>query len=85
MEKAERLGILERSKQEEFRQAISDSIYNIIVGNPSSIDFREINGEIHVFKDDKDTRRVISKEKALYFMRDRDQDDIVNSHFSCKD
>jgi hypothetical protein len=31
MEKAERLGILERSKQEEFRQAISDSIYNIIV------------------------------------------------------
>lgn len=85
MEKAERLGILERSKQEEFRQEIGKSIYNIIVWNPSSIDFRDINGEIHVFKDDKDTRRVISKEKALYFMRDREQDDIVNSHFSCKD
>lgn len=82
MEKAERLGILERSKQEEFRQAISDSIYNIIVGNPSSIDFREINREIHVFKDDKDTRRVISKEKALYFMRDREQDKIINEHFT---
>ncbi len=85
MEKPQRLGVLERSKQEEFRQEISDSIYNIIVGNPSSIDFREINGQIHVFKDDKDTRRVISKNKALYFMRDREQDDIVNSHFSCKD
>jgi hypothetical protein len=85
MEKPQRLGVLERSKQEEFRQEISDSIYNIIVGNPSSIDFREINGQIHVFKDDKDTRRIISKSKALYFMRDREQDDIVNSHFSCKD
>lgn len=31
MEKAERLGILERSKQEEFRQEIGKSIYNIIV------------------------------------------------------
>ena len=79
----EKLGVLERSKQEDFRQAVSDSIYNIIVGNPSSIDFREINGEIHVFKDDKDTRRVISKKQALYFMRDKEQDDIVNSHFSC--
>ena len=85
MEKPQRLGVLERSKQEEFRQEISDSIYNIIVWNPSSIDFREINWQIHVFKDDKDTRRIISKSKALYFMRDREQDDIVNSHFSCKD
>lgn len=85
MEKTQRLGVLERSKQEEFRQEISDSIYNIIVGNPSSIDFREINGQIHVFKDDKDTRRIIDKNKALYFMRDKEQDDIVNSHFSCKD
>ena len=85
MEKTQRLGVLERSKQEEFRQEISDSIYNIIVGNPSSIDFREINGQIHVFKDDKDTRRIIEKNKALYFMRDKEQDDIVNSHFSCKD
>ena len=81
----EKLGVLERSKQEEFRFLVSDSIYNIIIGNPSSIDFREINGEIHVFKDDKDTRRVISKKQALYFMRDKEQDDIVNSHFSCKD
>lgn len=81
----EKLGILDWSKQEDFRQDVSDSIYNIIVGNPSSIDFREINGEIHVFKDDKDTRRVISKKKALYFMRNREQDDIVNSHFSCID
>lgn len=81
----EKLGVLERSKQEEFRSLVSDSIYNIIVGNPSSIDFREIDGEIHVFKDDKDTRRKISKKLALYLMRDREQDDIVNSHFSCKD
>ena len=81
----EKLGVLERSKQEEFRFLVSDSIYNIIIGNPSSIDFRDINGEIHVFKDDKDTRRVISKKQALYFMRDKEQDDIVNSHFSCKD
>ena len=81
----EKLGVLERSKQEEFRSLVSDSIYNIIVGNPSSIDFRDINGEIHVFKDDKDTRRVISKKLALYLMRDKEQDDIVNSHFSCQD
>lgn len=31
MEKPQRLGVLERSKQEEFRQEISESIYNIIV------------------------------------------------------
>ena len=82
----EKLGILERSKQEEFRYLVSESIYRIIIWNPSSIDFRkDEDWTIHVFKDDKDTRMTISREKAEYFMRDKNQDDIVNAHFSCKE
>lgn len=82
----EKLGILERSKQEEFRCLVSESIYRIIIWNPSSIDFREDEDWIiHVFKDDKDTRMTLSREKAEYFMRDKYQDDIVNAHFSCKE
>ena len=82
----EKLGILERSKQEEFRFLVSESIYRIIIWNPSSIDFRkDKDWIIHVFKDDKDTRMTVSRSQAEYFMRDRDQDDIVKAHFSCKE
>lgn len=82
----EKLGILERSKQEEFRFLVSESIYRIIIWNPSSIDFRkDEDWIIHVFKDDKDTHMTVSRSQAEYFMRDRDQDDIVKAHFSCKE
>lgn len=82
----EKLWVLERSKQEEFRFLVSESIYRIIIWNPSSIDFRkDKDWVIHVYKDDKDTRLTLSREKAEYFMRDQYQDEIVNSHFSCKE
>lgn len=83
MERLTKLWVLERSKQEQFRFFVAESIYRILVWNPSSIDFRmDKEWIIHVYKDDKDTRMKVTREQAEYFIRDRDQDEIVASHFT---
>lgn len=83
MEKRE---ILERSKLEEFKNLVNQPLFQLIIWNPSSIDFRkEENWVIRVYQNDQPTRVTVTEKQYLYFTRDRDQDEIVASHFSCED